>query len=100
MSGPQNVTVSVTTPAPVTITSTSTQGPRGPPGRSGASVTYVFTQASPSALWTIAHNLDNYPSVTVTDSTEREVEGDVQYQDANTLTVGFSAPFSGVAYLN
>jgi hypothetical protein len=61
---------------------------------------FIFTQMAPVSLWTIAHNLGRFPSVTVVDSTEREVEGDVHYLDGNTIAVSFSAPFSGVAYLN
>jgi hypothetical protein len=107
MSGPQNVNIAVTTPAPVTVEFATTQGPaggqgiQGIPGPAGPpAVTFIFTQSSPSSTWTIAHGLDRYPSVTVVDSTDREVEGDVQYIDANNLIVSFSAPFSGVAYLN
>lgn len=75
------------------------QGPPGPPGISSGS-TFTFTQVAPSAFWTITHNLNRYPSVEVVDSSGRMVEGDEQYIDGNSLTVSFSAPFAGVAYLN
>ena len=51
-------------------------------------------------LWTIQHNLGKYPSVSVADSAGTEVVGDVQYIDKNKLSVVFTAPFSGKAYLN
>jgi len=97
-------------PAPIVVALSGTQGIGGPPGNPGAQglpgipgpmgTTYTFTQSGPSALWTITHNLNRFPSVEVTDSTGRIVEGDERYVDANTLTVAFSAPFSGEAYLN
>lgn len=62
--------------------------------------TFVFTQLSPTTTWTITHNLNSYPSVTVVDSAGSVVEGDPQYLSANALTVTFSSAFSGAAYLN
>jgi hypothetical protein len=61
---------------------------------------YIYDQVSPATLWTINHNLNKYPSVTVVDSANTEVIGDVQYSNTNTLTVAFSSAFSGKAYLN
>ncbi len=62
--------------------------------------TFVFTQLSPQTVWSITHNLNSYPSVTVVDSAGTVVEGDPQYLSANALTVTFSSAFSGAAYLN
>ena len=62
--------------------------------------TYVHNQMTASEVWEIPHLLDKYPSVTVTDSAGDEVIGDVHYIDKNTLTVSFSAKFSGMAYCN
>ena len=62
--------------------------------------TYTFTQSSPAASWLIAHGLGRYPDVTVVDSTGACVEGDLDYIDGNSLSVSFSAAFSGEAYLN
>jgi hypothetical protein len=66
----------------------------------GSPATFVFAQATPSASWSIAHNLNRFPSVVVVDSSGRMVEGDVTYVDANNVSVGFAAGFSGTAYLN
>jgi hypothetical protein len=63
-------------------------------------LSYTFTQLTPATVWTIAHNLGKRPSVSVTDSGGTEVYGDVNYVDANNLTITFSAAFGGVAYLN
>lgn len=62
--------------------------------------TYVHTQIAASAVWSIAHGLGTYPSVTVIDSGESVVIGDVQYIDNNNLIITFSAAFGGKAYLN
>lgn len=43
----------------------------------------------------VTHNLAKYPSVTVHDSSGDEVEGNVEHININSLTVTFSAPFSG-----
>lgn len=61
---------------------------------------YAHSQSVASASWVIAHNLNKYPSVTITDSAGDQVEGEVRYNGLNSLTVSFSAPFAGKAYLN
>lgn len=70
------------------------------PQGGGGDKTFVFRQQSASAQWSITHDLDKYPSVTVVDSAGTVVTGDVTYEDNSNLTVAFSAPFSGTAYLN
>ena len=77
-----------------------TVGEQGPPGAAGSDKNLVFNQAIPAAVWTINHNLNKFPSVTVIDSSGRVVEGDVQYQDVDNLTIAFSSAFSGDASLN
>lgn len=62
--------------------------------------TTIVPQATPSALWSITHNLHRFPAVAIVDSSGRLVEGDVTYITANQLTVAFTAAFSGTAYLN
>lgn len=60
---------------------------------------YVHTQASVSAVWVINHNLNGKPSVTIVDSADTVVVGEVQYNSNSQVTVTFAAPFSGYAYL-
>ena len=62
--------------------------------------TYIHRQYEAASVWRIQHDLRCYPSVTVVDSADSKVIGDVDYIDENTLTVSFVAPFSGSAYLN
>ncbi len=61
---------------------------------------HIHTQTVSSSTWTITHNLNKYPSVSVVDSSNEEVIGEVQHINSNSLTVKFSAPFSGKAFLN
>lgn len=65
----------------------------------GATRRHVFTQTSPSATWTINHTLGGKPSVTVVDTGENVVHGDVQYISSTQLVCSFSSPFAGYAYL-
>lgn len=61
---------------------------------------YEHNQLAASSTWNIVHNLDKWPSVTVVDSSKREVVGEIEHLTTNTLTIRFSAPFSGRAYCN
>lgn len=79
-------------------------GPPGPPGPTGPQgpqhATYIHTQGSPSATWTVAHNLNSKPSVTVVDSGDTVIIPGVHYDDLNNLTISFGSATSGKAYLN
>jgi hypothetical protein len=67
---------------------------------SGGASTYTFTQASALATWTIPHNLNRYPSVTVVDTLGNVIVPDVSYVDSNTVQVTHGAAYAGKAYLN
>ncbi len=62
--------------------------------------TFTFTQSAASSTWSVTHNLDKFPSVSVVDSGNTAVVGSVEYINKNELTITFSAPFSGYAYMN
>lgn len=62
--------------------------------------TFVHDQIAASATWVVAHNLNCNPAVSVVDSAGDIVYGNVRYDSLNQITVTFSAPFSGKAYLN
>jgi hypothetical protein len=85
----------VTSQNQVVVTSVGTQGPAGT-----ASTSEVFTQAVASSEWVINHSLNKKPSVTVVDSADTVVVGEVVYNTNSRLTVSFEATFSGKAYLN
>lgn len=61
---------------------------------------YEHNQTSASALWNVTHNLGKYPSVTVVDSGNSVVVGQIDHLSTNTLRISFRASFSGKAYLN
>ena len=61
---------------------------------------YAHTQSVSSATWTITHNLGYRPAVSVVDSGGNYVVGDVNYVSVNVLTISFSSPFGGSAYLS
>lgn len=65
-----------------------------------SSETYVHSQISPSAIWTVVHNLDNFPSVSIVDTANMNIIGDVEYTNSNELVIKFQNDFSGKAYLN
>jgi hypothetical protein len=44
--------------------------------------------------------MNKYPSVTVIDSSNSTVEGEIIYNSLSSLTINFSGGFSGKAYLN
>ena len=61
---------------------------------------YTHNQSTASATWTITHNLNFRPAVSVVDSGGNHVIGDVNYVSVNVLTISFSSPFGGSAYLS
>jgi len=85
---------------------TGTQGVQGIAGAVGSVqgivglVSYEFTQGTASSSWIINHNLGFKPNVTVVDSAGTIYEGEITYTNTNSLTVTFSAAFSGKAYLS
>ena len=68
----------------------------------GESLTsYTHDQSiTASASWTINHNMGKNPSVTVVDSANTYVIGEIDYLDQNSLVVSFKNAFKGKAYLN
>ena len=81
---------------------TGPQGPEGPPGPagSGGDLNYVHTQVGASAIWTVDHDLNKFPSVTVVDSGNTVVQGDIEYVSLDQLVITFTTAFSGYAYIN
>lgn len=98
---PNWVNVQQDTPAQVLI---SEEAPTQVIVRTGgiqanATLRFVFSQATPADEWIINHNLGGKPSVTVVDSADTVVFGEVSYNGTTQVTVNFTAPFSGNAYL-
>jgi hypothetical protein len=66
-------------------------------GRGGR---YVHEQNSPSAVWTIQHNLDKFPSVVLVDAEDDVILGEINYESTNTIIITLSAAIPGKAFLN
>ncbi len=62
--------------------------------------TFVFTQGVASTTWNIQHNLGKFPSVSVVNTNDFVIHGEVEYIDNNNVTLTFSAGFTGKAFLN
>ena len=88
------------TPAitPVTTYSYATQQYANTAAVTGT--TFTFNQESPTATWSITHNLGYKPGVSVVDTSDTVVYGDVDYTDLNVLVVTFAQSFAGKAYLS
>ena len=107
---PTAVEVNLTGPVQeVVVSAVGLQGPpgqdgadgaQGPPGAPGsAPQAEVWDQGVPATVWTITHALGYLPNVTVVDSAGSVVEGAIVYNSISQITVTFSVPFAGKAYL-
>ena len=104
VAGPPNVlsvgTVEVGTPAEAAVTITGVAPNQTINFVIPSASDYVHNQIASASTWTITHNLGYYPSVTVVDSSNNVVVGDVTYISDNVVTVSFNATFGGKAYLS
>lgn len=60
---------------------------------------FEFIQSTAATTWTVTHNLNRYPSVTILDGSNNAVSANLSYPDANTVTITFASAFAGTAYL-
>lgn len=60
---------------------------------------HTHAQGTASTTWTITHNLGGKPSVTIVDSADTVVVGEVTYNSNSEVEVNFTSAFSGFAYL-
>lgn len=60
---------------------------------------HIHTQGTASTTWTITHTLGGKPSVTIVDSADTVVVGEVTYNSNSEVVVNFTTAFSGFAYL-
>lgn len=90
------VVVQVTQP----VVRVTAPGPQGPAGAfTPSDIAYTHTQNSPSATWTINHNLGFNPVAVVLDSGGTQCEGAISYPTVNQMVITFTGAFSGVAYI-
>lgn len=60
---------------------------------------FEHEQQVASNNWIVTHNLGRLPSVTIIDSGENIVIGDVIYLNDNAVQISFTGAFGGRAYL-
>lgn len=61
---------------------------------------FIFDQPTAAAVWTINHPMNKFPSISPVDETDQGINGEYKYIDKNNLTITFSIPVAGKAYLN
>jgi hypothetical protein len=61
---------------------------------------YVHNQLSPSAVWLVFHGLGGFPNVTAIDSSFKEIVGDLEYLDLNSLKITFASSTGGQAFVS
>lgn len=100
----EGVATTVELPAPPpSVVEVRVPGPQGPPGVTpvgGSDAHFVHPQIPAVSQVVVEHGLGKHPAVTVTDTSGKEVHGSVVYLDADTVLLGFSAPFSFTAVFN
>jgi len=97
-----SVNVSTSTTAPISVKPVSKSTSISVAGFSAALAdkNYVHEQSSASATWTITHNLNKRPSVSVVDSAGTQIICEVYYDSDNQVTLTFDDSTAGQAYLN
>lgn len=68
-------------------------------GVTTSDIAYVHYQTVSSAEWSITHNLDFTPNITVVDLAGNVIEGDYKY-NGNTIVATFSEIIAGTAFLS
>lgn len=66
----------------------------------GTDKNFTFTQGSAATTWNVTHNLNKFPSVTITLADGSQVEALINHTNKNSLTITFSGDNSGIAYIN
>lgn len=95
----QHVTViEIGEETPATLIEIGQTGPTGPPGLDGGS--YTHEQSTPTATWSITHNLGYKPAVSIEDVDGNSHDALVTWPTANTVVVLFAAVTAGRAHLS
>ena len=61
---------------------------------------YTHIQQTPSAYWTVVHNLGKIPAISITDTAGTEVWADIINVTLNSFDVVLQYPMSGTAACN
>lgn len=68
--------------------------------QAGDDKNWKYVQSIPAAVWDFIHPLNKRPSVTITDSTGREVISPIQFIGNNRIIITHAGAFSGEVDLN
>jgi len=63
-------------------------------------ISYVHVQSTLSTVWTVNHNLDKFNSVSVYDSNDDLIEGEIHIIDLNTIQVSFNVQLIGTVVVS
>ena len=74
------------------------KGEKGDKGDAGVPQWYTHSQIAPSDSWTVVHNLGKMPSVTIVDTAETVIYGDILFIDLNTIRIDLNYSISGKVY--
>lgn len=97
----QSISVSSTSTSSIAVSKPSVNvAVTGVIASSSGDKNYVHDQASPNSTWTITHNLNKRPAVSVVDSAGTQIICDVQYDSDNQVTLTFDDSTAGKAYFN
>lgn len=61
--------------------------------------TFRWVQNAAASVWVINHGLNSFPSVDILDPANQQLFGQVDYVDDDNVTITFSSPESGTAFL-
>lgn len=61
----------------------------------GSDKNFIFIQAVASTTWDVTHNMGKFPAVSIIDSLNREVEGEIEHITVNRYIATFNAAISG-----
>lgn len=64
-----------------------------------STVSYVHTQSTAATTWTITHNLGFIPNVFIIDGQGVELIGSINSVSNTSISISFSQPVTGTAYL-
>lgn len=62
-----------------------------------ADITYTHSQLTPSATWTVVHNLNRDVQVRCVDDGDNNIVGEPFNNSANQITITFTTPVAGIA---
>ena len=69
-------------------------------GAGGSDKNYSHIQDVPSTLWTVSHNLNKIPSVTILNNSGEEIYADINVINNNTIQILFTMSIAGKAICN